>query len=88
MSVQVPPTSYHMTKPVTDDNVAANALAKVRKLLIDGKNDVSLNELLILTEVNPSDYTQALSMSSRGNVVVRRRGPCDCNIKTTIQLSY
>ena len=52
----------------------------MRKLLIDGKTDVSLDELLQLAEVEPSDYAEAIALSSKGNTIVLKRDPCECNI--------
>ena len=63
---------------VTDD--ASKTLAEVRKLVVNGKTDVSLSELLTLAHVESADYCQALAISSRGNTVVLKWEPCDCNI--------
>ena len=52
----------------------------MRKLLIDGKTDVSLDELLQLAEVELSDYAEAIALSSKGNTIVLKRDPCECNI--------
>ena len=61
-------------------NQASRTLSKVRKLLIDGKTDVSLDELLRLAEVEPSDYAEAIALSSKGNTIILKRDPCECNI--------
>ena len=77
-----PSTRTLVTKPVTDDdensegNEASQVLGKVRKLLLSGKNDVSLDELLRLAEVSPADYDNAIALSRRGHTVVLRR-PCE-----------
>ena len=64
----------------TQSNRASQTLSKVRKLLIDGKTDVSFEELLRLAEVEPSDYAEAIALSSKGNTIVLKRDPCECNI--------
>ena len=72
-----------ISKPNDDDSVtddASKTLAKVRKLLVNGKTDVSLSELLTLANIESADYFQALAISSRGNTVVLKQEPCDCNI--------
>ncbi len=48
-------------------------LAKVRKQLVDGDNNISLVELMSLANVNYAEYMKAISTSSRGNVVVLYR---------------
>ena len=60
-----------------DDVVAQNVavLSKVQKLIAEGNTDMSLDDLLDKAEVSESDYTQALEVSSKGNVVVLRREP-------------
>ena len=64
----------------TQSNRASQTLSKVQKLLIDGKTDVSFEELLRLAEVEPSDYAEAIALSSKGNTIVLKRDPCECNI--------
>ena len=45
-------------------------LSKVQKLIADGNPDSSLAELLDKAEVTEKDYTDALEVSTNGNVVV------------------
>ena len=66
----------------TQTNQASQTLSKVRKLLIDYKTDVSLDELLRLAEVEPSDQAEAIALSSKGNTIVLKRDSCECNINT------
>ena len=76
-----PSTSTLISKPDTEnDSSACETLAKVRKILIDKKTDVNIDELLILAKVQPTEYQQALSISSRGNTIILKRDPCECNI--------
>ena len=63
-----------------DDDGSAKLLAKVRKLLIDGNNDISLLSLLQLAEIEHSNYETALCKTNRGNNIVLKRNPCDCNV--------
>ena len=41
---------------------------------------MSLDDLLDKAEVSESEYTQALEVSSKGNVVVLRREPNECSV--------
>uniref|UniRef100_A0A1X7VYF6 ATP-dependent DNA helicase n=1 Tax=Amphimedon queenslandica TaxID=400682 RepID=A0A1X7VYF6_AMPQE len=80
-----PSTRILVTKPVTGDNEteankASKILGKVRKLLLSGKTDVSLEDLLRLTEVNPNDFNNAIELSIRGHTIVLKREPCECDI--------
>ena len=65
-----------------DDDVAQNVavLSKVQKLVAEGNTDMSLDDLLEKAEVSESEYTQALEVSSKGNVVVLRREPNECSV--------
>ena len=65
-----------------DDVVAQNVavLSKVQKLVAEGNTDMSLDDLLEKAEVSESEYTQALEVSSKGNVVVLRREPNECSV--------
>ena len=65
-----------------DDVVAQNVavLSKVQKLIAEGNTDMSLDDLLDKAEVSESEYTQALEVSSKGNVVVLRREPNECSV--------
>ena len=55
-------------------------LSKVQKLIAEGNTDMSLDDLLDKAEVSESDYTHALEVSSKGNVVLLRREPNECSI--------
>ena len=65
-----------------DDVVAQNVavLSKVQKLIAEGNTDMSLDDLLEKAEVSETEYTQALEVSSKGNVVVLRREPNECSV--------
>ena len=63
----------------TDDDVG-KYLSKVRKLLVEGKTDVSIDELLMSADVHQDDYKKAISTTTSGNVVVLKRNPKDCNV--------
>ena len=65
-----------------DDLVAQNiaVLSKVQKLTAEGNTDMNLDDLLDKAEVSETEYTQALEVSSKGNVVVLRREPNECSI--------
>ena len=61
-----------------DDDVVAQNVAVFQKLIAEGNTDMSLDDLLDKAEVSESEYTQALEVSSKGNVVVLRREPNEC----------
>ena len=66
-----------------DDDVVAQkvaVLSKVQKLITEGNTDMSLDDLLDKAEVSESEYTQALEVSSKGNVVVLRREPNEFSV--------
>ena len=66
-----------------DDDVVAQkvaVLSKVQKLITEGNTDMSLDDLLDKAEVSESEYTQALEVSSKGNVVILRREPNECSV--------
>ena len=71
-----------ITSPTTDDNFndASKILRKVRKILVDGTTDVSLTDLLRLAEVDPTDYSRAITYSTRGNIILLKREPSECNV--------
>ena len=48
--------------------------------LVEGKTNVSIDELLTLAEVTSTDYKEAISTTTSGNVVVLKREPKDCNV--------
>ena len=80
-----PSTCTLVTRPVTGDNEteaneASKVLGEVWKLLLSGKTDVSLDDLLSLAEVNPTDYNNAIVLSSRGHTIVLKREPRECNV--------
>ena len=82
-----PPSNYTLIAyPSDDDNIAdvidrvSKCLSNVRKLLVEGKTDVSIDELLTLAEVTHTDYKEAISTTTSGNVVVLKREPKDCNV--------
>ena len=59
---------------------ATNILSKVRKQLVDGNIDISLDELLADIGSSREHYMNALNTSSKGNVVVLKRKPGECKI--------
>ena len=64
-------------------DVASNAqtvLSKVYPVLADNHADMSLEEILDKAEVTMSDYMDALEVSSKGNVVLLKRNPSECNV--------
>ena len=63
-----------------DFNMISNALSKVRKELVDGNNDVSLEELLNNVNVHMTHYEKAIQTCTKGNVVVLKREPRECKI--------
>jgi hypothetical protein len=79
-----PPTNNTVIAyPNSDDSVidkVNKTLANVRKLLVEGKTDVSIDELLSLANVSPEDYKTAISTTTSGNVIVLKRDPKDCNV--------
>ena len=42
----------------------------MRKLLVEGKTDVSIDELLAMANTNRNDYEKAISTTTSGSVVV------------------
>ena len=77
---QPPSSKTLIAKPDTANNSALETLGKVRKLLVNVKTDVSLDELLSLANITSKEYHNALSVSNRGDTIVLKRDPCDCNI--------
>ena len=72
-----------MAEPETDSDVLQNAhavLSKVHKVLSDGNTECSLSEVLVKADISLSEYTKALEVSNKGNVVVLKRKPNECNI--------
>ena len=79
------PPSYNtlITKTEVEPDTASEAtrvLTKVYKVLACGHAYLSLDDLLVKAEVSLDDYTEALEVSSAGNVVVLKREPCECYI--------
>ena len=56
------------------------ALTKVRKVLVDNSNDLSLDELLTKADVSLDQYVSALEVSTKGSMVILKRKPIECNI--------
>ena len=89
-----PPSSKTLiAKSNEDDDVAQNVavLSKVQKLIAEGNTDMRLDDLLEKAEVSESEYTQALEVSSKGNVVVLRREPNECfvnNYNPSVMLAW
>ena len=81
-----PSTKTLIAYPKTDEddsidmNTVSNALSKVRKELIDGNDDVSIEQLLNNAKVPVRHYEKALEVSTKGNVVVLKREPKECKI--------
>ena len=73
--------------PIDDEDTdtvyinTSNVLSKVRKQLFEGgDNDINLDELLKLTNISYAVYKNAVSTSSKGNVIVLKRKPNECKI--------
>ena len=78
-----PPSKFTViAKPTIDNEIpdCSESLVKVRKQLLQGNTDISLEELFACANVNSVDYEQAVRTTARGNKVVLRRNPCECNI--------
>ena len=58
----------------------SGSLKLVRDKLLDGDVNLSLDELLASVSVDPIDYDMALRTTTKGNKVVLKRDPCECNI--------
>ncbi len=56
-----PPSAQ--TVIANEDNDIKSTLAKVRKLLIDGNNDITLDSLLQMADIRSSDYESAMCHS-------------------------
>ena len=63
-----------------DMNTVSNALSRVRKELIDGNVDVSIEQLLNNAKVLVRHYEKALEISTKGNAIVLKREPKECKI--------
>ena len=78
-----PSTKTLITQCDVHPDVASNAqtvLSKVYPVLADNHADMSLEEILDKAEVTMSDYMDALEVSSKGNVVLLKRNPSECNV--------
>ena len=78
-----PPSSSTIIAKPDDENdfsLASKHLLKVRKLLIEGDVNISLNALLSKCLLSQVEYANALSLTSKGSKVVLKRDPCECNI--------
>ena len=56
---------------------AQSVLAKVDKVLANGNTELSLDEVLVKADINLSEYTKALEVSSKGSV---KRQPNESNV--------
>ena len=74
------PYSDEDTESSFNNRSVAECLSKVRKLLIEGNTNFSLLQLLEIANIDPSEYDKALRTSCRGNKVILKRDPSDCNI--------
>lgn len=90
-----PPSFKTMVaEPNPDSSVVSSAqsmLDKVRKVLLDGHTDLSLDELLVKADVKRDAYNKALETSSRGTVVVLKREPSECcvnNYNAPVMLAW
>ena len=84
---QPPSTKTLIAYPRTDEddasidmNTVSNALSRVRKELIDGDVDVSIEQLLNNAKVPMRHYEKALEISTKGNAIVLKREPKECKI--------
>ena len=59
---------------------AQAVLTKVHKVIADGHPDKSLDEILIQANVTPDEYTEALQVSNKGNIVLLKRKPSECMV--------
>ena len=86
MSVGTPSTNLK-----TSVSSAQSVLAKIRKVLLDGPTDLSLDELLAKADIEHDAYNKALETSSRGNLVILKREPNECcvnNYNATVLLAW
>ena len=79
------PPSFNtlIAEPCEDPTLSSSSqdvLTKVRKALVEGCNDLTVDELLVKANVDPDEYMSALAMSTKGSVVVLKRKPNECNI--------
>ena len=70
---------------------AQDILAKVRKVLVDGHTELTLDELLIKAKVGYDKYMEALEISSKGSVVLLKCKPKECfinNYNASVMLAW
>ena len=80
---QPPSPKTLIAYPNDDDDVlnsCSKDLSKVRKQLVDGNIDVTIEQLLNNVRVPLSQYMKALETSSNGNAIILRRNPNECKI--------
>ena len=81
---QPPSTESLIASPYIDEtndlNAISNALSKVRKQLVDGNTDVTIEQLLNNASVYMAQYQRAIRTCSKGNTVVLKREPRECKI--------
>ena len=63
-----------------DIKKASKHLLKVKKLLIEGDINISLNDLLTRASLSDVEYEKAVATTARGNKIILKRDPCECNI--------
>ena len=77
---QPPSSETLIAEPCESASDALDTLSKVRKVLSNKTNEsLSLDEVLSAAKVTPSDYSEALKVSAKGSVVLKRK-PSECNI--------
>ncbi len=80
---QPPSPKTLIAYPNDDDDVlnsCSKDLSKVRKQLVDGNIDVTIEQLLNNVRVPLTQYMKALETSSNGNAIILRRNPNECKI--------
>lgn len=66
-------------------------LAKVHRVLLDGPTDLSLDELLVMADVEHDEYNKAPQTSNRGTVVILKHEPSECcvnNYNASVMLAW
>ena len=72
-----------IAEPQSDPDVVKQAqtvLAKVHKVIAYSHTDKSLDEILVLASVTLDEYTKALEVSNKGNVVLLKRKSSECMV--------
>ena len=76
-----PPSSKTLiAEPGDHSTDSVQVLTKVRKVLADNSNDLSLDELLTTANLSLEQYVSALEVSTKGSVIILKRKPIECNI--------